>query len=129
MGTFTYKGNTKTYHSISDNIHITSVKFKYNDGLFGDKGKAKIKSGYYRQILSNDPISTAKEFYSLIAKGGIENKLPNNKGLFTKLKDGTIIVFREITSTPNSPAVEINIKGSNTTSGIKGQKIHFEKKE
>ena len=47
----------------------------------------------------------------------------------TKLKDGTIITYREITSTKDSPAVEINIKQSNDSGGIKNQKIHFEGKK
>lgn len=53
----------------------------------------------------------------------------NGKGFITELKDGTIISYREITSTEGSPAVEINIKKSTDTGGVKKQKIHFEKRK
>lgn len=40
----------------------------------------------------------------------------------TVLPDGTRIVYRIITKTPNSPAIEISISAS---PNIKNQKIHF----
>ena len=54
--------------------------------------------------------------------------MPNGKGVRTELKDGTIIVYREITSTIGSPAVEINARKSVDNCGLKYHKIHFEKK-
>ncbi len=80
-----------------------------------------------REIDCDNPVQEAKKFYDSIAFGGIESKLENGKGYLTKLKDGTVITFREITSTEGSPAVEINIKKTSESSGIKSQKIHFEK--
>ena len=55
--------------------------------------------------------------------------MSNGKGYITELKDGTIISYREVTSTEGSPAVEINIKKSTDTGGVKKQKIHFEKRK
>ncbi len=128
MGSYKYKGNTNTYHSLSDNFDSITSSFEYKDGFFGKEGKAKSnKKKNYRQINSKDPIKTAREFYEKIAKGGTEEPLSNGKGVKTELKDKTIIVYREITSTPNSPAVEINIKRSTINAKIKSQKIHFEK--
>lgn len=126
MGSY-YKGGTTTYHSISDNIQTTANNYKYEHGYFGDKGKStKTKN---RVIHCDDPVSEAKKFYDTIANGGIEASLENGKGFFTRLKDGTIITYREITSTVDSPAVEINVKKSTDTGGIKTQKIHFEKEK
>lgn len=39
--------------------------------------------------------------------------------------DGTIITFRPISSSDGSPAVDINIKGSDNHGKLKAQKIHF----
>ena len=72
-------------------------------------------------------MKTARDFYEKIAKGGLEESLSNGKGVSTRMKDGTVIVYREITSTPNSPAVEINIRKIKVNTKIKNQKIHFEK--
>ena len=125
MGTY-YKGGSTSYHSIKDNISSTSNSYKYNNGYFGDKGKAK--NDYYRQIEASNPVEESKKFYDKIAYGGIEKPMSNGKGFITELKDGTIISYREITSTDGSPAVEINIKKSSDTCGVKKQKIHFEKR-
>ncbi|MCF0106641.1 MAG: hypothetical protein HUJ53_07765 [Holdemanella sp.] len=43
--------------------------------------------------------------------------------------DGTIITYREVSSSDGSPAVDINIKKSTDSSGVKSQKIHFVKKK
>ena len=53
--------------------------------------------------------------------------MDNGKGVYTKMKDGSILSFREITSSADSPAVEINIRESNNYGDIKYQKIHFSK--
>lgn len=126
MGSY-FKGGTNTYHSISDNIGHTAENYHYEDGYFGKKGKSTITSN--REIDCDNPLNEANKFYNFIANGGIETTLENGKGLSTKLKDGTVITYREITSTLNSPAVEINIKKSTDTGGIKKQKIHFEKEK
>lgn len=45
------------------------------------------------------------------------------------MSDGTIITYREVSSSDASPAVDINIKKSTNPSGVKSQKIHFIKKK
>ena len=70
----------------------------------------------------------AKDFYEKLTYGAIEKSLPNGKGKIAKLKDGTIITYREISSSDGSPAVDINIKKSTNSNGVKQQKIHFTKK-
>lgn len=97
-----------------------------SDGFFGKIGKASVDE--IRQIDADDVLSESKKFYNCIAYGGIETKLPNGKGVRTELRDGTIIVYREITSTIGSPAVEINVRKSSDNCGLKCHKIHFEKK-
>ena len=125
MGSFNYKGNNSTYHSISDNIPSMKESYTYNNGYFGKIGKSRVAD--IRQIDCSDPIRESKKFYDKLANGGIEEILPNGKGVMTSMKDGTVITYRVITSTEGSPAVDINIKRSSDTRGIKKQKIHFEK--
>ena len=82
-----------------------------------------------RHIESNDPIKTSSEFYDKLTHGSIEDDLSNGKGKVSKLKDGTIITYREISTSDGSPVVDINIKHSSNSSGVKQQKIHFVRKE
>ncbi len=126
MGSF-YKGHSKSYHSLLDNID--EVKKHYNlskNGFFGEKGKSKER--FIRQIICDNPIIEATKFYNLLAYGGQENIIykNTNKIIISYMKDGTIITLRTITSSQNSPAVEINIRKSNNHKNIKYQKIHFE---
>ncbi len=85
-------------------------------GYFGKKGKN------CRVIESSDPIATSTDFYRKIGQGGKISNLPNGKGTKTVLADGTVVVHRIITSTKESPAVEISVSASQK---IKNQKIHF----
>ena len=43
------------------------------------------------------------------------------------MADGSIITWRSVSSSDGSPVVEINIKKSSHSGGLKEQKIHFEK--
>jgi hypothetical protein len=76
---------------------------------------------YFARVL------TAQDFYDKAAHGGIERPMANGKGHYTKMKDGSILSYREVSSSDGTPAVEINIKKSTNHGGIKYQKIHFVK--
>ena len=120
----TYKGNSKYYRSIGQNILITSSKYPYENGRFG---KSSASTGNKtRNITSEDSLTTAIDFYDRIAFGGIE-KIYNNGALrITQMADGSIITMRPVSSSKDgSPVVEINISGSAHTGGLKQQKIHF----
>ena len=119
-----YKGDTGHHHSITENLPSLTSSFKYHNGYFGDRGQGR---NFVRSIISDDPVKTAKDFYDKAAHGGIEHQMDNEKGVYTKMKDGSILSFREITSSADSPAVEINIRESNNHGDIKYQKIHFSK--
>ena len=125
MGT-SYKGGSVGYRSISQNIPRTSVKYKYSEGRFGDSSPHT--GNHTRNISSSDPLSTAKDFYDLISYGGKEIIYSNNLKV-TSMSDGTKISMREVSSSDGTPVVEVNIKYSNDTSGIKNQKIHFIKEK
>lgn len=126
MGTY-YKGGSPTYHTLRENLpEIRKTYTPSEEGYFGKVGKAGVDS--IRQIDVDDVFAESKAFYDTIAYGGIETQLPRGNGLRTDLKDGTIIVYREITSTEGSPAVEINVTKSNDNCGLKSHKIHFERK-
>lgn len=95
-------------------------KYGMSNGYFGKAGKN------VRVIESKDNYATAESFYNTISSGGCEYKLKNGHGVMTILPDGTRIVYRVVTKTQGSPAVEISISSSPK---IKDQKIHFIKKE
>lgn len=113
-----------TKGSSTFNTNLSKLKNKYpvNDsGYFGDKGQSKGNVSI-RNIKSNGPLSTAKDFYNIAKQGGKENLLANGKGKITKMNDGTTITFRRVSSSDGSPAIDIIIKGYGE---IKSQKIHF----
>lgn len=108
---------TNKISTISDNVRKMEKEYPINaNGYFGKKGKN------CRIIESNDPIKTSADFYKKLSQGGIEEPLPNGKGVQTIFDDGSRVIYRVNTSTPNSPAIDIKI---NIYSGIKKQKIHF----
>jgi hypothetical protein len=123
MGTG-FKGGSANHRSISDNLVILCRTFKFHNGYFGEKGHGR---SFTRNIISDNPIETAKQFYNMAAYGGVEKRMKNGSVKITKMRDGTILSFREITSSPGSPAVEINVEQSIDSGGIKKQKIHFAK--
>ena len=103
--------------------NVEQLKVDYpitKEGNFGRAGK------HVRIISSNDPEATSEDFYRRIGQGGVTQPLSNGHGTMTRLKDGTLIVHRRITSTKGSPAVEITIVNSRW---IKSQKIHFVREE
>lgn len=98
------------------------MKKKYpttKEGYFGTKGKNS------RVIYSNNEIAESKKFYSAISKGGAETPLPNGRGVQTTMKDGGKVTYRERTSTPHSPAVDLG----KMTGKVKNQKVHFERRK
>ena len=101
--------------TVDYNAHKTRRKYPLNEqGYFGKKGNTRV-------IVSNDQNQEAKCFYAMISKGGKEKPLPNGHGVQKMMKYGGTVVYREKTSTLNSPAVNLgNMKGK-----IKNQKIHF----
>lgn len=121
-----YKGDTGHHHSITENLGSLTAKYDYSNGFFGEQGKGR---SFVRNISSDDPASTAKDFYDTAAHGGIECAMDNGKGYVTKMKDGTILSYREVSSSDGSPTVEINIRQSDDHGDIKYQKIHFVKGE
>ena len=126
-----YKGDTGHHHSISENVSDLSKDYPVKNGFFGTPGNTS--DNYVRHIESSDPASTAKDFYDRLAHGGKESdildKSGNKKGATTKMADGTVVTWREISYSDGSPAVDINIKKSTDSGGLKTQKIHFVKGE
>ena len=132
MGTGNYGGfdntkgakNTSSKSTLNNNIKNTQKIYPLTaGGYFGQKGKNT------RVIETDNPILESKRFCRLIGKGGKIDKLNNNKGIKITLDDGTIISYRIITKTKNSPAIEINIKKCIEKTKVKTQKIHFIRRE
>ncbi len=119
-----FKGDAGHYHSITENLPALTSSYSYRNGYFGVKGQGR---EFIRNITSNDPASTSQNFYDKAAYGGIERQMNNGKGVYTKMKDGSILSYRQISTSDGSPAVEINIRGSTDHGTVKYQKIHFVK--
>ena len=116
-----FSGGTSLHHSLGDNLGLLTSEFPLRNDFFGSKGQGK----GIRHIDSDDPITTARDFYMRATRGGIEKPLPNGRGVMTKLSDGTVITMRLISSSDGTPAVDINISKSVDSANVKQQKIHF----
>lgn len=116
-----YVGRKQQYHSFEDNINDIKASYTLSNGFFGAKGKSR----RVREIHSKDHEKAAKDFFNTIAKGGILDLKTIPGGVISRLKDGTVVSYRKITSSPNSPAVEIRFRSVDSKCGIKDQKIHF----
>lgn len=127
LGTSVYKGGTVKYHSIGQNLLITSNSYKYSSGYFGDKSPST--GSKTRNIASSDNIATATDFYNKIALGGTEKIYDNGNRKITQMSDGSIVTWRKISTSDKTPVVEINISNSTHTGGVKKQKIHFIKED
>jgi len=106
---------SKPITSVTDNYELAKAYQSPNgNGMFGIKGK---NSRIYK---SSDQYESAADFYARISRGGKETVFGGNKGLMSKFDDGSRVMYRVITSTADSPAVEIKM-----LSNGKVQKIHF----
>ncbi len=107
----------KKITSVCDNAESVAKKYNLNEfGKFGKKGKN------CRIFKCDDPVKESAEFYKKLSKGGFEEPLKNGKGVKTTFDDNSVVTYREITKTPNSPAIDIKIE---TPGKIRKQKIHF----
>jgi len=106
-------------------IEVNAFKAREKFGL-DEKGffANETKNINIREFKSVDPIGDSKELYSILSDGGVKEPLLNGRGVRARLDDGTWITYRIVTNTPNSPAVDINVSGSQI---VASQKIHFVK--
>jgi len=103
--------------SIDENAKYVKDKYGLDEnGMFCQSTK---KAQIYR---SKNPIEDSIDFYEKLGTGGRKDNLPNGHGTRIFLDDGSVITHRIITSTPDSPAVDIKIV---SPSFVKPQKIHF----
>jgi len=106
---------SKPITSVTDNYELAKAYQSPNgNGMFGIKGEN------CRIYKSSDQYESAADFYARISRGGQELRFMNNKGIFTRFDDGSIVSYRVVTNTKNSPAVEIQLVANG-----KRQKLHF----
>lgn len=117
-----YKGGAKYYRSIGQNVLIASQSYKYENGYFGDNSVHG--SNHTRNIFADNAISAANDFYNKLTYGGNE-QIINDNLVITRMADGAVITKRITSHSDGSPVVDINVKTSSHTAGIKQQKIHF----
>ena len=116
-----YVGRKQQFRSLDQNVSSTVIVYPMTNGYFGVKGS----SWGIREIHSRNHEATAKDFFNRIAKGGILDLQTIKGGVVSRLKDGSIVSYRKITSSNNSPAVEIRFRKLSSKYGISDQKIHF----
>lgn len=116
-----YVGRKQQFRSLDQNIKSIAKFYPITDGYFGVKGS----SWGIREIHSRNHEAVAKDFFNRIAKGGILDLQTIKGGVVSRLKDGSVVSYRKITSSNNSPAVEIRFRKLSSKYGINDQKIHF----
>lgn len=121
MGT-SYKGNSKYYRSIGQNVMVVKNTYGFEKGYFGENSVHG--SDRTRNVFSPDNMKTANDFYDKIAFGGKEQVVNDNMRI-TRMADGTVITVRKVSHSDGTPVVDINIRKSTHTGGVKDQKIHF----
>lgn len=126
-------GRKKFYMNppLSKNLTKTAKKYKMTKGgYFGEKSKTAKKERTRTIFCKNSPYKEAKKFFKSLTQGYIAKPLPTKYGMgkIVIFDDDTTITFRPVTSSPKSPAVDIQISSS-SPKGLKKQKIHFAKKE
>ena len=116
-----YVGRKQQFRSLEDNVADTVAHYPTYDGYFGIEGR---KRGV-REIHTRNHEATAKDFFNRVAKGGILDLDTIPGGVVAYMKDGSVISYRKVTSSINSPAVEIRYRKVDYKYGIRDQKIHF----
>lgn len=108
---------------IEENARHVDKRFElHEDGYFCSRGTGRDES--FRQYESTSPKEDALEFFESLGSGGKREQLGDGMLRLT-LEDSTSVVFREVTRTPGSPAVNI---GKSLSQIVKNQKIHFVEK-
>lgn len=112
----------------TENIKSLTDIFPCVNGFFGAKGKGR---SFTRNIISKTPEAEALKFFNLAGNGGNISPFGDGKGTLSRMRDGTIISYRKVSTSDGTSVVEINLKQSDGIIGeIKSQKIHFvEEKE
>lgn len=111
------------FGSVDNGLNKMAQKYPVSPaGNFGKKGKGR----NVRVIESNNQYSAAESFWHALSEGAKVKSVGKNKGLLVKFSDGSSAMYRVVTSTANSPAIQIKVFSKN--SKYKSQKIHFVRK-
>ena len=114
------------YYSIQQRIANGESDGNQEAGEEARRGAGE-KSKGVRCIYSSDPMADSLELFERLGRGAKDDDTFKVEGGTRRfLGDGTHLVHRSHTSTPDSPAVEIREPG---TDKVKDQKVHFILKE
>lgn len=105
-------------------ISVLLSSFGRNGNHYGVSGKG---GAAVATIKSDDPMQTAQEILDKIGYGGAfmtDVKAGQITKKRVRLRDDTIINYR-VVSKSGGPAVEINVKKSSDSCGLRSHKIHF----
>lgn len=62
-------------------------------------------------MASSDPVTTGNEFFDKLSFGGKVKDLKNGKGKMSTFPDTSTVVFRPVSSSDGSPAMDIVVQG------------------
>jgi len=110
--------------ALANNIEALSYEYPLTPG-----GYFGVKSRNTRAIVSDNPMSTADSFWKTLSRDGRPDPLPNGKGDRVRFDDNSLVVYRVVTTSNGSPAVEIWVESSSGRKIAAYQKIHFVLKE
>ena len=118
------------WHSIFHNALEAPKKFGFNagTGYFGFCNFKNPKKQALRTITSDNPKKDAEELFRCLIEGANQIPPKTSNQILYLLNGEVTISLRTITSTRNSPAVEISFNEKASNSSVKKQKIHFIKK-
>jgi hypothetical protein len=120
MGGGTGGGYSTPPGGLSSNVKSLAAKYPLDsEGKFGQPGRGKGT----RQVLVKDPRSTGQEFFEKLSSGAKVKDLKNGKGKIGTFPDGSTVVYRPVSTSDGSPAMDLVIKGPSSLD----YKIHFVK--
>lgn len=92
------------------------------DGYFGRRSPKR--GADRRQIESDDPVGTARRFFAIASTDALLDSRRGGGVVIAFFRGGSHVVFREVSISDGSPAVEVAIKSRQFGLAAR-QKIHF----
>ena len=125
-----YRTNEQIYQIIKSNFINSYMIGDFNKKLKDENLPLKFRKlpkSFVKNVRKADNQKLMdKKLLSIFTSEDIYGK---EKMKITRMADGTVITYRETSTSDGTPVVEINIDNSGNCGGVKSQKIHFIEEE